>query len=86
MSVHSTSRSMEDRYPLCSHLPCLGSIPHPGMLIRHFGKGNNQDLFGFLLFLAVTSQIAVGPEGQQPENWEVGSLSDIVLMSSPRRS
>lgn len=56
------------------------------MLIRHFGKGNNQDLFGFLLFLAVTSQIAVGPEGQQPENWEVGSLSDIVLMSSPRRS
>lgn len=69
--VHSTSCSVKDGYPLCSHLPCLGSVTHPGMLIRHFGKGNNQDLFSLLLFLAVTSQIAVGPEGQAAR--ELGS-------------
>lgn len=33
--------------------------------------------------LAVTAQIALGPEDQQPENWEVGYLSKATSEQSP---
>lgn len=53
--------------------PRLGELTHLAMLIRHFGKGNRQDLGDFLLSLAVTSQSAPGPEDYQPHSWHQGA-------------